>query len=80
LKFYSLNHKAPDVTFDQAVVNGIAPDKGLYFPEEINPLPNSFFEKIEDLTNEEIAFKAIHQFVEGVIPDDVLKTILAEVF
>ncbi len=79
MKFYSLNHKAPDVTFDQAVVNGIAPDKGLYFPEEINPLPTSFFEQIEDLTNEEIAFKAIHQFVEGVIPDDVLKTILAEV-
>ncbi|MDO6472720.1 threonine synthase [Maribacter sp. 1_MG-2023] len=79
MKFYSLNHTAPEVSFDTAVVNGIAPDKGLYFPEEINPLPNSFFEKIETFSNEEIAFKAIQQFVSGIVPDDVLKDILKEV-
>jgi len=79
LKFYSLNHTAPEVSFDTAVVNGIAPDKGLYFPEEINPLPSSFFEKIETFANEEIAFTAIQQFVSGIVPDDVLKGILKEV-
>tara|TARA_R110001583_G_scaffold58958_8_gene175462 strand:+ start:9421 stop:10716 length:1296 start_codon:yes stop_codon:yes gene_type:complete len=79
LKFYSLNNKAPEVSFDVAVVNGIAPDKGLYFPEEIKPLPNSFFEEIENLSNEEIAFTAIRQFVEGTLPDDILKDILKEV-
>lgn len=79
MKFYSLNNKAPEVSFDVAVVNGIAPDKGLYFPEEINPLPHSFFEGIENLSNQEIAFTAIRQFVEDTIPDDVLKNILKEV-
>jgi len=79
LKFYSLNNTAPEVSFDNAVVNGIAPDKGLYFPEEINPLPSSFFENIESLSNEEIAFTAIQQFVSGIVPDDVLKNILKEV-
>tara|TARA_R110002153_G_scaffold7491_4_gene33657 strand:- start:1798 stop:3093 length:1296 start_codon:yes stop_codon:yes gene_type:complete len=79
LKFYSLNNTAPEVSFDTAVVNGIAPDKGLYFPEEINPLPISFFENIESFSNEEIAFKAIQQFVSGIVPDDVLKDILKEV-
>ncbi|TDT37205.1 threonine synthase [Maribacter spongiicola] len=79
MKFYSLNHTAPEVSFDTAVVNGIAPDKGLYFPEEINPLPSSFFEKIETFSNEEIAFTAIQQFVSGIVPDDVLKDILKEV-
>ena len=79
MKFYSLNNKAPEVSFDVAVVNGIAPDKGLYFPEEIKPLPNSFFEEIENLSNEEIAFTAIRQFVEGTLPDDILKDILKEV-
>ena len=39
----------------------------------------SFFENIETLSNEEIAFKAIQQFVSGIVPDDVLKTILKEV-
>ena len=71
MKFYSLNNTAPEVSF--------APDKGLYFPEEINPLPISFFENIESFSNEEIAFKAIQQFVSGIVPDDVLKDILKEV-
>lgn len=79
MKFYSLNNTAPEVSFDTAVVNGIAPDKGLYFPEEINPLPISFFENIESFSNEEIAFKAIQEFVSGIVPDDVLKDILKEV-
>ncbi|WP_299800962.1 threonine synthase [uncultured Maribacter sp.] len=79
MKFYSLNNTAPEVSFDNAVVNGIAPDKGLYFPEEINALPSSFFENIESLSNEEIAFIAIQQFVSGIVPDDVLKNILKEV-
>ncbi|WP_036155672.1 threonine synthase [Maribacter forsetii] len=79
MKFYSLNNSAPQVSFDTAVINGIAPDKGLYFPEKISPLPSSFFENIENFSNEEIAFKAIQQFVEGIVPDDVLKDILKEV-
>ena len=79
MKFYSLNNTAPEVSFDIAVVNGIAPDKGLYFPEEIKPLPSSFFENIESLSNEEIAFTAIQQFVSGIVPDNVLKDILKEV-
>ena len=79
MKFYSLNNTAPEVSFDIAVINGIAPDKGLYFPEEIMPLPSSFFEKIESLSNEEIAFTAIQQFVSGIVPDNVLKDILKEV-
>ena len=79
MKFYSLNNKAPEVSFDKAVINGIAPDKGLYFPEEIKPLPFSFFEEIEKKSNEEIAFTAIRQFVEGTLPDKVLKDILKEV-
>ncbi len=79
MNFYSLNKKAPIVTFKDAVIKGIAPDKGLYFPESITPLPVSFFEEIENLSNHEIAFKAIHQFVSDDIPDAVLKQILKEV-
>lgn len=79
MNFYSLNKKAPNVTFKDAVIKGIAPDKGLYFPESITPLPVSFFEEIENLSNHDIAFKAIHQFVSDDIPDAVLKQILKEV-
>ena len=78
MNFYSLNSKAPKVSFKDAVINGIAPDKGLYFPESIAALPTSFFEEIEKLSNTEIAFQAIHQFVSADIPDTVLENILSE--
>ncbi|NJB70422.1 threonine synthase [Saonia flava] len=79
MHFYSLNHNAPKVSFKEAVIRGIAPDRGLYFPENIEALPTSFFKEIETLSHQEIAFTAIHQFVGDEIPDEVLKEILAEV-
>ncbi|RAJ16222.1 threonine synthase [Olleya aquimaris] len=78
MNYYSLNHKAPNTTFKDAVVKGLAPDKGLYFPERITPLPASFFENIDDLCYNEIAFEALQQFVSPDIPKDVLKTIIEE--
>lgn len=78
MKYYSLNHNAPQVSFQEAVIQGLAPDKGLYFPESITPLPFDFFENIENFSNEEIAFKAIQQFVGDEIPETNLKQIIAE--
>ena len=79
MNFYSLNKKAPNVSFKDAVIKGIAPDRGLYFPERITPLPETFFENIQSLPNTEIAFEAIRQFVSDEIPDVILKEILEEV-
>jgi len=79
MNYYSLNKIAPKVSFKNAVINGIAPDKGLYFPESITPLPASFFDHIDELSNREIAFNAIHQFVADEIPNEKLREILAEV-
>ncbi|OIQ23743.1 threonine synthase [Lacinutrix sp. MedPE-SW] len=78
MKYYSLNHKAENTSFKNAVVKGLAPDKGLYFPENITPLPKSFFDNIQNLSNTEIAFQAIKQFVTPDIPEQVLKTIIDE--
>ena len=79
MNFHSLNKKAPKVSFKDAVIKGIAPDRGLYFPDRIEPLPNSFFEHIEELSNHKIAFNAIHQFVSEDIPNEKLKEIIANV-
>lgn len=77
MKFYSLNDSHIKATFKEAVIAGIAPDKGLYFPDSITPLPTDFFEHIDELSHHEIAFQAIHQFVSDDIPDTVLKEIIA---
>ncbi|WP_242204733.1 threonine synthase [Aestuariivivens insulae] len=78
MNYYSLNKKAPNSTFKNAVIKGLAPDKGLYFPESIRPLPQSFFEAIDTLSNEDIAYETIKQFVLPEIPEAELKTIVKE--
>ena len=67
MNFYSLNKKAPNVSFKEAVIKGLAPDKGLYFPESITPLDKGFFSHIEYFTNNEIAYEVIKQFVADEI-------------
>ena len=79
MQFYSLNKNAPNVSFAEAVVKGLAPDRGLYFPESITPLPASFFENIENMGNIDIAYQAIQQFVGDEIPEKELKDILKDV-
>ena len=78
MNYYSLHHKSPKTTFKNAVINGIAQDRGLYFPENITPISNDFIQNIENYTNHEIAFEAIKQFVGDEIPEDKLKEIVKE--
>ena len=78
MKYFSLNQNGQKVSFQEAVIQGLASDKGLYFPETITPLPEDFFENIEQLSNEEIAFQAIQQFVGNEIPEMQLKLIITE--
>ena len=79
MKYFSLNNDAPEVSFQEAVIKGLAPDKGLYFPKSINQLPKSFFDNIESLDDVSIAYEAIKQFVGDEIPQTDLKDILEDV-
>ena len=49
MKYFSTNQQAPAATLQQAVINGLAPDRGLYVPERINRLPKEFFEYIHEM-------------------------------
>ncbi|MDO6675653.1 threonine synthase [Tenacibaculum sp. 1_MG-2023] len=78
MNYYSLNHTSPNVNFEKAVVNGLAQDRGLYFPENITPLPKEFIDNIGEYSNEEIAYEAIKQFVGDEIPQGILQKIIKE--
>jgi len=58
------------------VINGIAPDRGLYFPEEIPQLAASFINDLPQLSIPEIAYTAMAPFVGDEIPKSVLEEIL----
>ena len=76
MNYYSLHHKSPNTTFKNAVVQGLAKDRGIYFPENITPLSKEFIKNIENYTNHEIAYEAIKQFVGDEIPTSTLKEII----
>ncbi len=76
--YYSTNNNSPKVDFKEATIKGLAPDKGLYFPESIPVLPAEFFDNINSYTKEEIAFKVIQPYVGDAIPADELQRIVHE--
>ena len=79
MNYYSLNKKSSNVSFKEALIKGLAPDKGLYFPEKINKLSESFIVNINNYSNEEIAYECIHQFIGNDIPESDLRKIIADV-
>ena len=78
MKYYSTNKTASLATFKEATIRGQAPDKGLYFPEVIPRVDKDLINAIEDLSNEEIAFRVIKPFVDGEINNDDLFKIVKE--
>ncbi|WP_299708612.1 threonine synthase [uncultured Tenacibaculum sp.] len=78
MKYHSLNNNSEAVSFKEAVVKGLAPDRGLYFPEHITPLSKELIENLDQYSNEEIAFEAIKQFVSDEIPSNTLRQIVSE--
>ena len=78
MNYISLTKKAPKVSFKEAVIRGLAPDKGLYFPETITPLSKKFIANIANHSNIEIAYEVIKQFVGNEIPELALKEIISE--
>ena len=76
MKFYSTNGQAPIASLEKAVVKGLAEDKGLYMPERIKPLPQSFFDNIEHLSFQEIGYTVADAFFGEDVPADDLKRIV----
>ena len=72
MKYYSTNHKAPLASLQQTVEQGLAPDRGLYMPERMNLLPNTFCEHIEEMSFQELSFEVARAlFGEDVNHNDL---------
>lgn len=74
--YYSTNKKAQMATLEKAVVKGLAEDKGLYMPEHIKPLPKEFYDNIEKMSFQEIAYKIADAFFGEDIDAESLKEIV----
>ena len=72
MKYFSLNHNSKSTLFHDAVKRGLAPDRGLYFPETIPQLPQSFFEDIQKMSIPQMAYRVIKPYVGNQILKDKL--------
>lgn len=76
MRYYSTNKQAPDATLEEAVVKGLASDKGLFMPYEIKTLPLSFYEEIDRMSFQEMACRVADAFFGEDVPAGVLKQIV----
>ena len=76
MRYYSTNRKSEDVNLEIAVVQGLANDRGLFMPERIDQLPDSFFSNIESMSFQEISFEVAKRFFGEDIPEIKLKEIV----
>ena len=63
-------------TLHEAVVKGLAGDRGLYMPETIKTLPQSFFDNIDKLSFQEIAFTVAQAFFGEDVNEEELRKIV----
>ena len=76
MKYYSTRKNSEEVSFKDAVIRGLAPDGGLYFPERIDKLPEGLIGSGASI--EELGYEVAKRFVDGEIPDSDLQRIVAE--
>lgn len=78
MKFYSLNQNSPLVSFKEALLRGLAPDGGLYFPEFIPKFSNQEIENLKSNSLEEIGYKVLDKWVGGEIDSKEIDDIITQ--
>ena len=77
MKYISLNHNSAPTSFRNAVINGLAPDKGLYFPEKEICLSKKLLESLYEIEEIELCYEVIKDFIGDEIPKNKLIDIIA---
>ena len=80
MKYVSLNHNSAPTSFKKAVINGLAPDKGLYFPDKNVKLTENFIDSLKNLDDIEICYEVIKKYIGDEIPKNKLLEIIKDTF
>jgi threonine synthase len=80
IKFFSTNGHPEGVDFRQALLQGQAPDKGLYMPEQIPQLPIGKILQFSSISYPEIAYQVIKPYLGDLVPDQVLQAMLQDAY
>jgi len=76
MKYYSTNKKVNGVSLDEAVIKGLAEDKGLFMPDHIIEIPAMFYGNIDKLKLEDMAYTAAYMMFGEDVHANMLKMIV----
>ncbi|MDG1102219.1 MAG: threonine synthase [Ascidiaceihabitans sp.] len=80
MKYISTRGQAPELTFEDAMLTGLARDGGLYVPETIPKLSTADIKAMAGKSYEEIAFQVMRPFVGDTFSDDDFKGIIERAY
>lgn len=76
MRLYSTNGQSPEINFEKAIFQGLPPDNGLYMPTEIEALSEVFWDQVDELSFNEIAYEIAKHLLSEEIPEDDLKNLI----
>ncbi len=80
LRFYSTNRNSPDVNLDQALLQGQAPDRGLYMPRTYPLITPDELRRLRLRSYPEVAFAILRKFTVGVIDEARLRELCTDAY
>jgi len=76
MKYYSTNKQVSGISLKEAVIKGLAEDNGLFMPDHILEIPTIFYENIDKMTFEEMAYTAAYMLFGEDVHANMLKMIV----
>lgn len=80
LLFYSTNGHSPQVDLRTALIQGQAPDRGLYLPVSIPTLPQEEIREFASLSYAEIASRILSRYTGGILDESVLQDLCCDAY
>ncbi|UWR02159.1 threonine synthase [Ruegeria conchae] len=80
MRYISTRGQAPELSFEEAMLTGLARDGGLYLPAEIPVMSQDEIAALAGLPYEEIAFRVMWPYVSGSFAEDEFKAIIARAY
>ncbi|MCM1504000.1 MAG: threonine synthase [Muribaculum sp.] len=78
MKYYSTNHNSEKASLKEAIIRGLAPDRGLYMPERIPAIPPAFFRHIGEMTLQDIAYVVANTLFGEDMESEALKNLIKD--
>lgn len=80
MKYISTRGTAPELTFEDAMLTGLARDGGLYVPETVPTMSKDEIAALAGLSYEETAFRVMRPFVRDAFTDEEFQGIIARAY